>query len=177
MTRVAKELLANPIVVCGGIFLISALSLMTALISQYVFGLEPCILCIYQRWPYGIAMLLATAGLAMLYDEHRVKYTAIAVLLCAAVFFAGGLIAFYHVGVEQHWWISAVEGCVANFETGSIEDLKALLDSTPAVRCDQVAWSFLGISMAGYNMLLSFALAAGCALSALFIQRKINGVL
>lgn len=172
MTEIIKAFLANPIVACGMIFLVSAISLIAALIAQYAFGLEPCILCIYQRWPYGIAMLLAVAGLGTLYDERWTKYTAIIVFMCAIVFFTGGLIAFYHVGVEQHWWASAVEGCAANFETGSIEQLKAMMDKKPAVPCDQVAWSFLGVSMAGYNLLLSFALAAGCGFSAVYIRRK-----
>ncbi len=179
MRHCLKHIMANPVAVCGTIFLISALSLMTALIAQYVFKLEPCILCIYQRWPYGIAMILSFFGLAVLYKEEWVRYSSALVFLCAVTFLIGGAIAFYHVGVEQHWWKSALEGCAVDFSAASVDELMALMDNKPAARCDQIAWAdpIFGISMAGYNMVMSFALAIGSALAAIFMQRKVNGVL
>lgn len=174
-----KQNMANPVAVCGAIFLISALSLMAALTAQYVYGLQPCVLCVYQRWPYGIVMVLSMFGLATLYKEEWARFASLLVFICSLVFFVGGAIAFYHVGVEQHWWASAVEGCAVDFEARDVDELMALMDNKPSVRCDEVAWAdpFFGISMAGYNMLLSFMLAIGSALSAILMQRKVNGVL
>ncbi len=174
-----KYLLANSIAVCGGIFLVSTTSLMMALIAEYAFGLEPCILCIYQRWPYVITALLGVMGIAAAYKEEWMKFSALAVLLSSAVFFVGAVIAFYHVGVEQHWWKSALEGCEVDFDPNNVEDLMAILDNKPAVRCDVIPWAdpVFGLSMAAYNAMMSFALGIGCAISSVMIARRANGVL
>ncbi len=171
--------MANALAVCGGIFLISAISLMMALIAQYVYGLQPCSLCIYQRWPFAIAGLLGACGMAALYKQEGTKYAAIFVFLSALTFLAGGIIAFYHTGVEQHWWTSILEGCAADFNAGNVEDLMAMLDNKPAVRCDEIPWAdpIFGLSMAAYNAIMSPILAIGCGISAVLITRKANGVL
>ncbi len=174
-----KNLMANAIAVCGGIFLISAISLMAALIAQYIYGLQPCPLCIMQRWPFVITALLGAAGMVILYRHEGEKWAARLVFASSVVFLAGSAIAFYHTGIEQHWWSSMLEGCNADLEAASAEDLMALLDSKPAVRCDVIPWAdpVFGISMAGYNAMMSFALAIGCAFSSVMIMRKRNGVL
>lgn len=176
---IAINYLSNPIIMSGFIFLVSCSSLTMALIAQYVFGLEPCILCIYQRWPYGITALLGVIGLASLYKEEWAKYVAGIVFLSAVTYFIGGLIAFYHVGVEQHWWVSVLEGCAVDFETGSVDELIALFDNKPAVRCDEIPWAdpIFGISMAGYNVLMSLGLAVICGISSVLIARRANGML
>lgn len=174
----AKYILSNPVLACGFIFLISCLSLAFALVAQHVFDLQPCVLCLYQRWPYGINALLGAAGLALLYKEEWTKRAAVTVFLASLFFFAGGVIASYHVGVEQHWWTSILEGCAVDFDTSSVDDLVALFDNNkPAVRCDEVAWRLFGISMAGYNVLMSFALAGISLWSSILIVRRANGVL
>jgi disulfide bond formation protein DsbB len=71
----------------------------------------------------------------------------------------GAGIAIFHVGVEQHWWVGTAE-CGVTETANSIEALKAKILGTAPVRCDEVAWSLFGISMAGYNALVSLALAA-----------------
>lgn len=172
-----RYMLANPVAVCGGIFMISLLALFTAFVAEFAFDLDPCVLCVYQRWPYAVTTLLGIAGLATLYEEEWIQYVAIIVFLAAIAFFVNGLIAFYHVGVEQHWWKSALEGCAVEFETGSMEELRAMFDKTIGARCDEVAWSFLGISMAGFNMVLSFLLAAGSGYSAVLLMRREQGAL
>ncbi len=74
-------------------------------------------------------------------------------------FLVGAGLAAFHVGVEQHWWAGTAE-CGANFgPAGSVEELRRRLLAQAVVRCDEVAWSLFGISMAGYNFLLSLALA------------------
>ena len=124
--------------------------------SQYIGGLAPCELCLYQRWPWwaAIALLLASfipavgpAGRGGL------------VTLAGIGLIAGTGIAFYHVGVEQHWW-AGTEACAGpSGEAASVQELLAQIQATPLVRCDEVAWSLFGISMAGYNLLASLALA------------------
>lgn len=138
--------------------LLSAAILGAALLSQYVGGLQPCVLCVYQRWPYVATILLGLAGFAL---ARRHPATARIMLgLAGLVFLGGGGIAGFHVGVEQGWW-QGTSGCGA--PTGgamTLEDLRAQVLAAPVVRCDEVPWSLLGISMAGYNFLLSLALAA-----------------
>lgn len=174
-----KNILANSVAMCGGIFLISAVSLMTALIAQYVYGLQPCILCLYQRLPYGVAAILGAIGLAALYKHEWQKIAAFTVFLSSVTFLIGSVIASYHFGVEQHWWTSFLEVCAADFDAADTDDLMGLLSAKPAVRCDVVAWAdpVFGLSMAGHNALFSMGLAVTCAVSSILIMRKVNGVL
>lgn len=125
--------------------------------AQYVRGLEPCPLCIYQRFPYAIAGGL---GLVALIKPSPGLGRA-AVRLAALVFAVGGAIAVYHVGVEQHWWASAVCGGEVSVNMTTDQLLSALRKPVEK-SCDQVDWTFLGLSMATYNAPGSFALAGFC---------------
>ena len=121
---------------------------------QHVEGLQPCPLCVAQRWAHGASLVL---GL-MAFAAGRGR---LAVWLLAATglaFLAGAGIAGYHVGVEQHWIDSAFCGS-PDLLADTVEELKALLWETEVVRCDEIPWSLLGISMAGYNFIISLALA------------------
>lgn len=125
-----------------------------ALLFQYVGGLQPCELCLYQRWPYYIAIVLTLAALLL----GRRKATLALVALCALLFLANAALAFYHVGVEQHWFAgpSACTGTLGG--AGSLADFKARLMAQQPVRCDEAQWSLIGISLAGWNLLASLAL-------------------
>jgi disulfide bond formation protein DsbB len=137
------------------------LALGFALVSQYGFGLKPCSLCLFQRVPYVVNILIGLIGFYALKDRPR--FAVLAVAAAGAVFLAGAGIAFYHVGVEQHWWVSFLEGCRVNFKTTvDSKDFLAQIMATPAVHCDAVAWSLFGISMAGYNAALSLILSDIC---------------
>ncbi len=140
----------------------SAAVLGAALLSQYVGGLEPCALCIYQRAPYAAAIALAAAGFAM---ARRRKAVGGLHGLAAAAFLIGAGIAAYHVGVEWRWW-AGTEACAGAGGARSVDELRAQIMSAPAVRCDEAAWSLFGVSMAGYNFLASLALAGFSALAA-----------
>jgi len=141
------------------VILASAAVLASALAFQYIGELRPCVLCIYQRYPYVAAIALGVAALALRGRRPR----AVPLALTTLVFLVGAGIAAFHVGVEQHWWqgTTACGGTIGG--DGSLADLKARLLAAPVVRCDEVPWSFLGVSMAGYNVLLSLGLAAFAA--------------
>lgn len=151
------------------IAVISALSLIAALIAQYVFGLHPCVLCIYQRWPFAIVIALALIGLVV---QRQVP----ALLLAALTLFANMGIAFFHVGVEQKWW-KGTDAChIPDISSANtVEEYMAFLDAASVTPCDAVAWSFYGLSMAGMNVILCFALGVFSLLSALYVVRKSNG--
>jgi disulfide bond formation protein DsbB len=129
------------------------IALGTAFTAQYWGGLQPCVLCVYQRWPYGIAIALGLAALAV---GGRPRGWLLA--LAGLTFLAGGGIAVFHVGVEQGWWQGTTQ-CGATFTAGSIEALRAQIMAAPLVRCTDIAWSFAGISMAGFNAIASAILA------------------
>lgn len=162
---IKKQIILNVLksshTMCGYIAVASVLALGFALISQYGFGLKPCTLCLFQRIPYGLNILIGFFGFYALRDKPCLA--AFAVALAGVVFLAGAGIAFYHVGVEQHWWVSLLEGCKVDFKTVmDSRDFLAQIMATPAVRCDAVAWSLFGISMAGYNAALSLMLSDIC---------------
>jgi len=130
------------------VLLASAAALGMALLAEYGFGLKPCVLCIYQRWPYVAAGLLALLALLL---RGRWRWLALAGAGLALAVDAG--IAGYHVGVEQGWW-AGTAGCTGGAGTPqNLADLKAQVLSAPLVRCDDVAFSLFGVSMAGYNFL------------------------
>ena len=117
-----------------------------ALFSQYVGGLHPCEMCIWQRWPHGVAIVMA--ALAFLFpagNRNARLLTAVAAIAIAV----SGAIGVFHAGVELKYW----EG-LTRCSTGAAMSLDELMKA-PLVRCDQVQFSFLGISMAGWNAILS----------------------
>jgi disulfide bond formation protein DsbB len=147
----------NPTMIPLALVLASVGALLAALFFQYVIGLQPCILCIWQRWAYAAAIV---AGVPAVLLASKVGPRRALLGLCGLAFLAGAGIAAFHVGVEQHWWAGTSECTGPTGVANSVEALKAQLLAAPVVRCDQVAWSLFGISMAGYNILISLALAA-----------------
>lgn len=148
------------------ILLVSVGALATAYVAQYGFGLQPCNLCLYQRVPYWVTAALGLAAMVMPAGKLRWGM----VTLAGLVFLAGAGIAFYHVGVEQHWWLSAV--CESSIETGlSVEQLAERLMATPPQACDQVNWSLFGISMATYNTAVSLVLGVATLGGARILRR------
>jgi disulfide bond formation protein DsbB len=124
--------------------------------AQYAFGYLPCILCLYQRIPYYVALALSIAAFAL--SGRHEKAARGMLLLCGCAFFAGLCLSGYHVGVEMHWWMGP-QACGGGLpENASIEQLRAYITSRPIVDCSVPAWKFLGISMTGYNFIISFSL-------------------
>jgi disulfide bond formation protein DsbB len=119
-----------------------------ALFSQYVGGLYPCEMCYWQRWPHGVAILLVLG--AFLFPARQKLLVTLAALAIAI----SGAIGVFHAGVELGWW-EGITHCTAT-GAGSLQDIL----NVPLIRCDQVQWDFLGVSMAGWNAILSLAGAA-----------------
>lgn len=134
---------------------------------QYIGGLAPCVLCLYQRYPHAVAIVLGLLGLAFV---NRAPQAArwLCVLGGLALLTSAG-VGFFHVGVEHLWWEGTAE-CGSTSMPDSLEALKAQLMNQPIVRCTDIAWEMFGISMAGYNFLLSTL--AGCVSIALSLPRK-----
>ncbi len=127
----------------------------SALLSQYVGGLQPCELCLAERWPYYIVMAL---NLLALLAGHR-RLTQAVLALSGIVFLVSAGLGAYHVGVEQHW-IAGPTACTGGGTAGakSIEDLQKLLLQQQPVRCDEIQWSLFGVSLAGWNLVVSLIL-------------------
>jgi len=152
------------------ILAVSVGSLAMAFAAQYLFGLDPCILCLYQRIPYAVTVVLAAAALVA---PPRGRLRPGLVALCAGVFFTGSALAFYHVGVEQHWW-GSFAACGGELTTDlSLDDLKAQLTEgfIPSKPCDRVDWELFGLSLAGYNGIASLALGVACLAGAHLVRR------
>ena len=157
------------------IFLISAVSLSGALLSQYGFNMHPCLLCLYQRGPHAINLLLGILALSTAIKYP--KFSCAVVFTASIAFLLGGIIATYHVGVEQLWW-HGFEGCsFPKVEQGDFEGFKNALLGAPVTSCTDIPFELFGISMAGYNALLSLGSAAFFFIGSILSIRRINGVL
>lgn len=139
-----------------GFWLASAGALAGALISQYGFAMKPCHLCLYQRVPYSLALLLLTP----LFFYRQVANLRLVYVALALLFLANAGVAGYHTGVEQKWWAGPGE-CSAGMVADTLEALKAEIMGATFVRCDEPAFLFLGLSMAAWNFLYSLTLAGG----------------
>jgi disulfide bond formation protein DsbB len=154
---------------------LSALSLSFAYIGEYLFGLEPCILCLYQRVPFWLAIVVSLIGLGLTRFD-RIFVAILAVL--ALLFFTNAGIGAYQVGIEQGW-VNQSTGCAVGIDTNKVQDvsdLKSMIYSTASVPCDEIAWSLFGqdiITMALLN--LFFSGLVGLALAVILLRfRKIQ---
>jgi disulfide bond formation protein DsbB len=117
--------------------------------SQYIGGLFPCEMCWWQRYPHFAATALALIAFAVGNPGYRKSLVALAALAIGT----SGVIAGYHAGVEYGWW-EGLTACTSSV-SGSGDDLLKSIMNAPLTRCDVAPWSLFGISLAGYNFLLS----------------------
>lgn len=154
------EYLKTPRYLALAVSFASAAILSAAYVSQYGFGLKPCILCLYQRVPYALNITLGIFAFLATFRYPKL----VRLFFCLAVlsFLAGAVIAGFHAGVEYGWWkgLPSCGGDIVPMNV-SIEDLRKSLTEQEIVRCDKAAWTMFNISMAGYNFFASLALAAG----------------
>lgn len=154
-------------------FAVSAAMLAGAHLFERVGGLVPCILCLDQREAHWTGLAVALAGLiAARVFKSKLGATA-AVGAAALVYAVSAGLAFYHTGVEYGYWPGpAICSGTAGLDAINLEDLGASLNEpTDAPSCEDVQWRFLGVSMAGYNMLASAGLFALTLLAALLETR------
>ena len=152
----SRPIAAAAIVVAAG----SVATILGAWFFQYALGLKPCPLCLEQRHAYYFAIPLAV--LILLGDSvgSRRKVLIAALAVIAAGMLWNAALGTYHAGVEWKLW-AGPQDCSGDLESlGSTTDLLRRLETMSVVRCDEAAWRFLGISLAGYNVLISLALAA-----------------
>ena len=132
------------------VLVMAAAALGFALVMQFFFDLTPCPLCIWQRWPYVAAIAIGLLGLG----AGRRTTLAWSLRLAALAFAVTAGIGVFHFGVEQHWW-EGLKECAAGPAAGSLDALRNQLLGKPVARCDEIAWSFLGLSMAGWNVVVA----------------------
>ena len=139
-----------------------------ALGSQYFGGLSPCEMCYWQRWPHAAAIVLAALAFSAPANAQRSRALT---LLAAAAIAISGAIGVYHAGGEAQIF-EGLTTCTALTQGGGTADLLKQITQAPLVRCDQVQFRFLGISMAGWNAILSIGGAAAILWLALRDNRR-----
>jgi disulfide bond formation protein DsbB len=142
------------------IAILAATAPLLAMATERWGGLNPCLLCLWQRWPYWVAAVLALLAFLL---PRRLMLT-----LAGLAILTSGAFAAVHLGVEAKWWPSPLPGCMAPSASAgqSIEDMMANLASRPAKPCDEPTYLVPGlpVSMAAMNLLYALALG-GFALS------------
>ena len=124
--------------------LVPAALMAGALGSQYLGGLYPCEMCHWQRWPHYAAIALAIVAIFL-----KPPIRPVVIALAALAMMTSGVLGVYHAGVEYQWW--AGPACSSTVAGASLEDLMR----APLVRCDAPQWTLAGISLAGFNALIS----------------------
>jgi disulfide bond formation protein DsbB len=141
MTRFAQARLAA--------LLLPAALMAGALGSQYIGGLFPCEMCHWQRWPHYTAIVLALLAFVV-----PPKIGRLLVGLAIAAILVSGAIGVFHAGVEYRWW-EGITRCSAPIQGGSTADIMAQIMATPMIQCDVPQWTLFGISLAGFNAIVS----------------------
>lgn len=134
--------LAMPLLLLGG-----------AYASQYLGGLHPCEMCWWQRYPHMVAILLALIAFAA---QSQRRISGLFTGLAAGAIAVSGVIGLFHAGVEYGWW-EGLTACSTSLGGGG--DILDSIMASPITRCDVAPWSLFGISLAGYNGLLSIGAA------------------
>ena len=168
-------MLNHPIFQPRNVYLISLLvsigALGAALVAQFAFDLKPCILCLYARIPYAILILVCIAALLRHNKASQTEQLVFMVLVWLG-FVASFAIAFFHVGVEQHWW-QLTGGCpVEKLGDKTAEQALAELLSTPLAACDKVAWELFGLSIVIWNALLALVMNDYVLLALVAMKKK-----
>ena len=138
LSRARLFALMTPVLLLGG-----------ALGSQYIGGLFPCEMCMWQRWPHMLAIFFALNAYAL---KRSLQPSYIFTALAALAIAISGVIGVFHAGVEYGWW-EGLSACTAPTAGGSAQDMLNAIMSAPLIRCDVAPWTLLGVSLAGFNEL------------------------
>ena len=145
LTRARLVAILTPSLLLGG-----------ALLSQYVGGLYPCEMCMWQRWPHLVAIFFALDAIAL---RSRPPLSAIFAGIAALAIAVSGGIGAFHAGVEYGWW-QGLTACSTTTVGGSAQDMLDSIMAAPLTRCDVAPWDLFGISLAGYNAIISLGAVA-----------------
>ncbi len=126
--------------------LVPGLLMAGALSFQYLGGLYPCEMCHWQRWPHYAAIALTLLAFAL----RTAPVDRVAVALAALAILTSGAIGAFHAGVEYHWW-EGITACAVTSKGTSIAEIMA----APVIACDKPQWELAGISLAGFNFIIS----------------------
>ena len=155
----------NSRLILAFLFSSSFFALFLAYISQYVFGLQPCALCHYQRIPFFLVIIVTL--LSFFIKEE--KWQKIIIKIALAILIFNVFLAFYHVGVEQKIFIfDKCASLIPNLD--NLEALKKELLRAKSIRCDEPQFILFGISMAGWNVIY----CASVVVFAIFALKKIK---
>jgi disulfide bond formation protein DsbB len=158
---ISERIRANPLSAAAfAIAVAAALTLAGAWFFELVLGLEPCPLCLDQRVPYYVAVPLGIVIGFSAQSADRARIARIGIILLGTIMLVGAGYGVYHSGVEWGFW-EGPASCAAGSQRAPIGDiLSSLKTTTRVVPCNEAAWRFLGLSLAGYNVLIAGALAA-----------------
>jgi disulfide bond formation protein DsbB len=158
---------ANGIVQARWIALLLPLALIAgALGSQYVGGLVPCEMCYWQRWPHYAAIVVAALAFVVQGPISR----AMLILFAGSLIAVSGAIGVFHAGVEYHWW-QGITACTSRLTpAASTAEMLDQIMKAPVIRCDAPQWTLFGVSLAGFNAILS--LGGAILIFALVGKRK-----
>ena len=160
---------SSPAAIARWVALLLPLALLGgALGSQYLGGLHPCEMCYWQRWPHGAAIVLAALAFTAPADSSRARALTLLAALAIAI---SGAIGVYHAGVEAKIF-QGFTTCTALPKAATTAELLKQITQTPLVRCDEVQFRFLGISMAGWNAILSLGGASLIVILSLKARRR-----
>ncbi len=139
---------------------IAAATLIGAWIFQYGFDIVPCELCLEQRYAYYFVIPAgALLAIAASRDLHT-RWVALGLIVLALATLANAGLGTYHSGVEWGWWKGPTACTGPIVDLGKARNLLEQLNKVKVVRCDEVQWRFLGLSLAGYNVLISLLMSA-----------------
>ena len=145
-----------PLIVLAG----ALVTLLGALFFEHGLGYAPCALCLEQRWPYYVAIPLTALALVVSREANLGEWPEWLMAAIGAIWLVSAGLALRHMGVEWGWWQGPAACGGGGALSGSVDDLGAALAGARVVPCDVPAWTFLGLSLAGYNFLISLGLAA-----------------
>jgi len=132
-------------------FLLPVALLGGALVSQYGFGLYPCEMCMWQRWPHLAAIIAALVAILL---RRQPAMSATFTLLAALAILTSGAIGLFHAGVEYGWWEGFTTCSTVGPPPPGMSQLDAIMQA-PLTRCDVAPWDLFGISLAGFNAIFS----------------------
>ncbi|MEE9272074.1 MAG: disulfide bond formation protein B [Robiginitomaculum sp.] len=140
-------------------FFLSAALLLGALGFQHIGELPPCTMCYWQRHAHKAVMGIAALGLFLHYFSKSEKWNKIFLILIGLAFLVSFGLAFAHVGVEHKWWAGPKICASTNADFIEFDPDKLFSSEIRMPSCEDIAWSMFGISMAGYNALVSIGAA------------------